>query len=138
MDARSAGDYIHSNAIRISADGYVRLVPKRFAQLTLVHLHSGMDDDKPLSAEDGAVQSSITGYTEWVTTTKPTISVCWDWQMTATKGQVEIVALGFPRSNLMFVDKVGNDLGQLTTESILRSWVHSFEWQSAVHKTLAS
>ncbi len=122
--------------ITLSHDGYLRLTPEYFMQVKLTHLHSGVDEDRPLVSTEGATLSSITGYTEWVSATQPAITVGWDWQMTARDGQIYFIPLGYPRSNLMFVDKHGNDLGPPATEAFLRSWVKSFEWQPSVYKAL--
>lgn len=122
--------------ITLSHDGYIRLTPECFVQARLVHLHSGVDEDRPLASAEDAALSSITGYTEWVSATQPAITVGWDWQMTARDGQIQLIPLDYPRSNLMFVDKHGNDLGPSATEALLRSWVESFEWQSSVYKAL--
>ena len=122
--------------ITLSHDGYVRLTPECFVQVRLVHLHSGVDEDRPLASAEGATLSSITGYTEWVSATQPAITVGWDWQMTARDGQIWFIPVGYPRSNLMFVDKHGNDRGPRATEALLRSWIKSFEWQPFVYMTL--
>lgn len=136
LDRREAQGITQINMITLSHDGYVRLTPGRFVQVRLTHLHSGVDGDRPLTSAEGATLSSITGYTEWVSATQPVITVGWDWQMTARDGQIQLIPLGYPRSNLMFVDEQGNDLGPSATEALLRSWIESFEWQPSVHKAL--
>lgn len=127
---------VRTPMITLSHDGYVRLTPQCFAQMRLTHLHSGVDEDRPLTPAEGATRSSITGYTEWISATRPAITIGWDWQMTARDGQIQLIPLGYPRSNLMFIDEHGNDLGYSTTEALLRFWVKSFEWQPSVHKAL--
>lgn len=135
-DRREAQGIASIPMITLSHDGYVRLTPERFVQMRLSHLHTGVDEDRPLVSAEGATLASITGYTEWISATRPAITVGWDWQMTARDGQIHFIPLGYPRSNLMFVDKHGNDLGPSATEALLRSWVESFEWQPSVHKAL--
>lgn len=123
--------------IALSNDGYIRLISHYFAQVRLSHLHSNVDSDKPPLEGEGALLSSITGYTEWISETQPTITIGWDWQIAAPPvGQIYFTPLGYPRSNLMFVDGRGNDLGHFATEIWLQSWVKSFEWQPSVHKAL--
>ena len=122
--------------ITLSTDGYIRLISPYFAQMRLSHLHSNVDTDKPLLEGEGALLFSITGYTEWVSKTQPAITIGWDWQIVAPKRQIYFTPLGYPRSNLMFIDERGYDLGHFATELWLRSWVKSFEWQPSVHKAL--
>ncbi len=136
QDRREAQGIARIPMITLSHDGYVRLTPECFMQVRLAHLHSGVDGDRPPILTEGATLSSITGYTEWISATRPAITIGWDWQMTARDGQIQLIPLGYPRSNLMLIDEHGNDLGPSATEALLRSWVGSFEWQPSVHKAL--
>lgn len=129
---------VQASMVTLSQDGYVRITPEHFVQMKLVHLHSGVDQDRPSVSAEGATLFTITGYTEWVSVTRPAITVGWDWQMTARDGQVHLIPIGYSRSNLMFVDEQGNDCGSLATEAFLRSWVESCEWQLVVRKSLYS
>lgn len=122
--------------ITLSHDGYVRLTPECLMQVKFTHLHSGVDGDRPLAVAEGATRSSITGYTEWISATRPAITIGWDWQMTARDGQIQLIPLGYPRSNLMLIDEHGNDFGYSATEALLRFWVKSLEWQPSVQKAL--
>ncbi|MFZ5554137.1 MAG: DUF4902 domain-containing protein [Bacteroidota bacterium] len=122
--------------ITLSPDGYVRLQPEYFVRVKLTHLHSRVDGDRPPVLTEGATPSPITGYTEWISETRPAITIGWDWQMTARDGQIQLIPLDYPRSNLMLIDEHGNDLGYSATEALLRSWVKSFEWQPSMHKAL--
>jgi len=47
----------------LSGDGYIRMKFESFQQTEIVHLISGMDDDRPATSGIGANATAITGYT---------------------------------------------------------------------------
>lgn len=113
-------------------DGQIRLSIPELTLVRLVHLISGMDEDIPECIQSGAVASAITGYTEWVSTDVPTITIGWDWQIQTLNNQVCLKRLGEPRSNLILQDNIGVDLGQQNADRILSDWVDAMEWKDEI------
>ena len=106
--------------ITLSDDSYIRLTLGTFLAVQLVHLLSGLDDDRPIIPQEGSSLAHISGYTEWLSTTTPTISLGWDWGLDVSQGQPFYVRLGAPRSNIMLVDVMQHDLGPTKTWCCLK------------------
>lgn len=119
-----------SNAIMLSRDGYIRLEFEYFQQLEMIHLFSGMDDNRPVISGVGANSSAITGFTEWVSHGTPAITIGWDWELIGAQGKACLIQTGIPGRNLMFVNQQGQDLGSEQTSLILVDWLKVFDWQT--------
>ena len=64
--------------MRIAANGLIRLSIEELLSTPITHLVSGVDvDDSPKLSTCGKA-TSISGYTEWVSTSDPIISIGWD------------------------------------------------------------
>lgn len=124
--------------LSISPDGYIRLSLSLLASIELVHLVSGLDEDMPASPCESAAPTAITGYTEWVSTTSPAISLGWDWIMEVADGIVQPARLGEPRSNCMLVDESNGDLGPARSNAALAEFVDTLPWQAETGKQIAS
>jgi hypothetical protein len=120
----------------LSVDGYVRMMFAAFQQVEMVHLFSGMDEDRPSADGAGANFSSITGYTEWISNSVPAITIGWDWKLTGVQGTACFIHAGVPGSNLMFLDQYSHDLGSEQTRQLLVSWLEDFNWQTETSKAL--
>jgi hypothetical protein len=119
--------------IHLSSDGYVRLTLATLHRIPLVHLMSAMDDECPGDAGCGAQFAPISGYTEWVSTTVPALSIGWDWELCASRSQLCYARIGGPRSNIMLIDQIkGRDLGSDRTSTLLASFIDSLPWQQHV------
>lgn len=114
----------------LSRDGYIRLTFESFQQVEMVHLFSGMDEDRPITMGTGASLHPITGYTEWVSHDTPAISIGWDWELIGTQGKALLIQTGTPGSNMMLVDQHGNDLGPARTKQSIAAWLSMFAWQA--------
>lgn len=101
-----------------------------FQQLQMVHLCSGIDDDRPIASGAGAHASTITGYTEWLSRTEPAITIGWDWEVIGVRGKARLIQTGTPGRNLMFVDQNDRDLGTAQTTAMLVDWLNTFHWQT--------
>ena len=119
--------------ITIAPDGYIRLTFEEFRKISLIHLISGLDEDELVSLQEGATITEITGYTEWVSDTIPTISIGWDWaiQQTQVRGDY-YKRTSEPRSNLMLVDSQQNDLGPAKTVTLIEIVVDEIAWQRII------
>jgi hypothetical protein len=104
-----------------------------------VHLISGLDEDNPALLQEGATFAEITGYTEWVSTTSPAISIGWDWMLQSSQtGAVYYKRVSNPRSNLMLVDAQQRDLGPATTATLLGKVVDKIVWRIVVQDYIST
>ncbi|KAF3996241.1 DUF4902 domain-containing protein [Glaciimonas immobilis] len=118
----------------ISSDGYIRLLFEELQNITLVHLISGLDQDMPSPILGGAVTTTITGYTEWVTATSPGITLGWDWQLAVVFKSIHLHRISEPRSNVMMHNSDRVDMGPIKTTTLLENFIDNFDWQSTVQK----
>lgn len=132
----------HTHALEtmmyLSRDGYVRLTPETLLATPLRHLLSGLDEDKAMPSHTGARLTRIAGYTEWVSSTTPILTLGWDWQLDGASSQVHYASLGTPRSNVMLVDAEQHDLGAARTLMLLETAIDTLAWQEAVHRHLST
>lgn len=122
----------------LSEDGYVCLTLETFLATPLVHLLSSLDDGNPILSREGASLARISGYTEWVSTTTPTITIGWDWWLDVSQGQALYARLGAPRSNVMLVDAMQHDLGPAKTSVLLETAIDMLSWQEEVQKHIVT
>lgn len=113
----------------MSDTGYVRLSFEELQNLMLVHLISGMDDDAPVRASDSATETAIGGYTEWVSTGNPPITLGWDWQMLFENKFISLRRVSEPRSNVMLQSAGRLDLGHDKTVMLLETFIDAYDWQ---------
>ncbi|MBU2849948.1 DUF4902 domain-containing protein [Acidithiobacillus ferrivorans] len=123
----------HEGYLRLSPDGHVRLALERFQTIVLLHLWSGLDPEDSASLHEGAIQTHITGYTEWVSESTPILTLGWDWQLQGSSGRARYLRMGSPRTNVMLVDAFRNDLGAVKTSKTLQAAIDETDWQVAVH-----
>ena len=123
----------------LSDDGLVGLVLKNLRAIPFIHLLSGLDehDGSPPSCE-GASLDPISGYTEWVSTTSPMITLGWDWWLDVSATPCIYTHVGAPRSNVMIVDAQHRDLGRRKTDAALGTLISTLSWQAAVAKHIGS
>jgi hypothetical protein len=119
-------------------DGYIRLTSESFLQVEILHLFSGMDEDRPIVIGAGANSSTITGYTEWASHGTPAISIGWDWELIGVQGKAQLIQTGTPGSNLMFVNQHGLDMGSAKTTAMLVDWLNTFHWQTDTLSAISS
>lgn len=111
-------------------DGYVRLTYPQLQVAPLVHLVSGLDEDRPDESGEGATPTAITGYTEWVSSVAPELTIGWDWQMLASVHCVHLRRESDPRSNVMLQDACAVDEGPLRTALLLGILVDDLDWKA--------
>jgi len=124
--------------ITLSDDSYIRLTLETFLATQLVHFSSGLDEDKPISPQEGASFAHISGYTEWLSTTTPTLTIGWDWGLDVSQGQPLYVRLDAPRSNIMLVDAMQYDLGSAKTSVLLEAVIDALAWRKEVHQNITT
>jgi hypothetical protein len=116
----------------ISADGYLRFKFAGLRQVPLVHLLSRLDEDGPASPGVAALETAITGYTEWISTETPRITLGWDWQLNLACRPFRIQRINLPRSNIMLIDAARADLGPSETAILLAALIDELAWQDQV------
>ena len=128
-----------SPMLTISPDGYMRLTFEELRQISLVHFISGLDEDNPALLQEGATFSEITGYTEWISTTSPAISIGWDWMLQSSQaGAVYYKRASNPRSNLLLVDAQQRDLGPARTATLIGKVVDEINWHIVVQDYIST
>jgi hypothetical protein len=120
----------------VSKDGYVRCTYAALQSAGLTHRICGLDEDPPRARSGGVFSTEITGYTEWVDSVRSIVTLGWDWQMNAVDGAVTLRRIGEPRSNVMFVDINGADIGPAKNLASLAALVDAFDWQSEVRRSI--
>jgi len=120
--------------IAVSADSYIRLTFEKFWKMKLVHLISGLDEDKSVWLQKGAISTEITGYTEWVSETTPALSIGWDW-MIQTEGLYKRISQ--PRSNLMLMDSRQQDFGAVKTSALMEIVIDEIAWQKVIQQYIS-
>lgn len=130
---------INRSIIAISPDGYIRLTFEEFRKISLVHLISGIDEDTPVLLQKGATFADITGYTEWVSDTTPTISIGWDWIIQPLQAKnIYYKRASEPRSNLMLVDAQQRDLGPTKNTTLIEIVVDEIAWQNVTQSYIST
>ena len=124
--------------MQLSPDGYVRLTLEQYQAIVLRHLWSGLDPEDPASLHEGAIQTRITGYTEWVSEMAPIITLGWDWQLQELSGHARYLRVGSLRSNIMLIDGLEHDLGPTQTDLLLEQAIDKMAWQEVVKTQITS
>lgn len=120
--------------LSVSSDGYIRLHLAELKDIPLHHLASGLDDDFPEAVYSGALHTTISGYTEWVSHTSPVISIGWDWQMLDAR---RLLRTGEPRSNLLLLEAQCGDVDYLVSLGLLEAFVDTLAWQAEVFRQIS-
>ena len=120
------------NALQVSPDGLLRLSIDELLSVPIHHLMSAVDLDLvvPRTAVCGC-ETTISGYTEWVSASRPAVTIGWDWHIRLWTAQQPFAwtRLGQPRSNVMLVYSTGNDTGWHKNLELLATVVDALPWQ---------
>jgi len=122
----------------VSNDGYIRLSFSEMLNVDLHHLITGLDEDSPETSSAGAQLTTITGYTEWITTTVPSITLGWDWQLDTALNDIRLCRVNAPRSNVMLQDIHRIDLGSAKTSAMLEVIIDILNWQAHAQNHITS
>lgn len=114
----------------------MRLRIELLYSIQVVHLITGVDEDNISSFLAGATLTTITGFTEWVSTTIPVITLGWDWKLTTVSGQPNCVQASDVRSNVMVVDAQRRDLGSVETAKRLSARIGQLRWHDEIIKAI--
>lgn len=122
--------------MKISTDGLILLSLKELLDTPLVHLFSDVDQDITSPIRQCGTVTPISGYTEWINASKPTISIGWDWMLKVSHNGLEWTRIGPPRTNLVLLDahEVAFDWRSNLIE--LAAVVDTMAWQTQVAQAL--
>ncbi len=126
-----------SDRLTLSNDGYIRISLPQFQAIPLFHLLSGLEKSYPANILGGAIETEISGYTEWISNTKPAITIGWDWVMGALHHVIVLRRISAPRCNVMLQDLSKRDLGPVDTVEHLEIFIDKLDWQATVQKHIA-
>ena len=115
--------------LTVSDDGYIRLTYAELQHELLTHLVSGLDED----TDNTEGMTTITGYTEWVTTSTPTISMGWDWQLGANE---QLTRISDIRSNVMLQNIHSIDHDMPKNNALLEQFIDNLNWQIIVKRSI--
>ncbi|GGP19859.1 DUF4902 domain-containing protein [Silvimonas iriomotensis] len=127
-----------TGSLGLCEDGYIRLDCKALLDTELIHLVSGLDDAPTGGLKCGTGVAAISGFTEWISTARPILSVGWDWVIGSRDGRAHYVMSGKPRSNIMLVDDQCRDLGFEATADLLIARLERLIWQDATNAAITS
>ena len=126
--------------MQLSSDGLIRLTVDQLLSTPLVHLVSGVDMETmgPGPAPACGTLTSLSGYTEWISSRAPVISIGWDWCLQISVTGVLWVRVGLPRSNLLLMHDTGRDTTWQGNLEILGTVVDALAWREVVPNVVAS
>ncbi len=105
--------------------------------LPFVHLASGVDAAERAGADACGTSTMITGYTEWVSTAEPRVSIGWDWSMRVVAAAVSWDRSGLPRSNILLVDDEGRDYPWPRNLAVLGTLADALPWKEVLPRAVA-
>lgn len=123
--------------LTLSDDGYIRISFSQLHTIPLFHLLSGLEKSYPANIFRGAIETEIAGYTEWVSNTRPAITIGWDWVMGALNHVILLRRINAPRCNIMLQDLSKQDLGPANTVEQLEVFIDKMDWQATVQRYVA-
>jgi Domain of unknown function (DUF4902) len=121
----------------VSPDGYLRLAAAEFSRVPLVHLLTGLAETPPGSCRPRSCETTICGYTEWISHGEPAVTLSWDWVLIGQRGRAWCRRNGAPYSNVMLVDEQRADLGAERTGVLLGAALDTRGWQPRVIEGLS-
>ena len=124
--------------MHLSPDGLIRLTLDQLLSTPLEHLVSGVDVEIQSPTAGCGRQTSLSGYTEWISTQDPTISIGWDWRMQASANGPRWIRVGLPRSNLMLMQDTGSDASWHGNLEILGTVVDALAWREIMPTAVAA
>ena len=118
--------------------GSVRLSLDALLSIPLVHFASGLDEEERVDLTRDGKQTVISGYTEWVSTTQPIVSLGWDWQLDPLLGAPWIARSSPPRTNIQLLDDQMREVEWRRAQIALAGVVDALSWQEPTQAAIAS
>ena len=120
-----------------SADGFLRMTLEDVLALPFTHLISGLDEPCDDRLATCGSRTTSSGYTEWVASTDPPVTVGWDWVVDAGDQRMRWTRVGPPRSNLLLVDRTEHPYDWAKNEAVLGTVVDAIPWQDQARSAVA-
>lgn len=120
----------------LSPDGLIHLTVDQLLSTPLEHLVSGVDVENPPPA--CGTKTSLSGYTEWISTQYPTITIGWDWCLQIAVTGSRWTRVGLPRSNLLLKHDTGCSATWHGNLEILATVVDALAWREVLPTVVAS
>lgn len=124
--------------MRIASNGLIRLSIEELLSTPITHLVSGVDVENCQKLSTCGRATSISGYTEWVSTQAPIISIGWDWYLQVTPSGPLWSRVGLPSSNVMLIEETGHDTGRERSRDILATVVDALPWREQLSQVVAA
>jgi len=115
-----------------TADGFLRMTLEDVLSLAFTHLASGIDGPCDDAAHRCGSRTTISGYTEWIASTAPPVTVGWDWVAETERW----VRIGPPRSNVLLVDRAERPYDWARNEAVLGTVVDAIPWQEQARRAV--
>ena len=117
-------------------DGYLRLRLDDLLGLSLQHLMSAVDMEPAGKRQCGST-TEVCGYTEFVSDGEtPAVSLGWDWRFVLERPQLSCTRIGWPRSNVMLIDRRCADMGWDRNLVLLASVVDALPWRTTTREAV--
>jgi hypothetical protein len=124
--------------MNVSPDGCIRLTLETLLSLPLKHLMSGIDDTQPNDTHACGKSTSLSGYTEWLSTTEPVITMGWDVALDTTSSVGPLwVRVGLPRTNVRLINTDATDMEWHRNLQALATVVDALPWQQEISRAIA-
>jgi hypothetical protein len=118
-------------------EGCVELSLDALLSTPLIHLVSGLDEEERVDLTRDGKQTTISGYTEWVSQSTPTISLGWDWHLDPLQ-RSWCVRSSPPRSNIRLLDERMREVEWRRSQIALAGVVDALSWQDITQAAIAS
>jgi hypothetical protein len=123
--------------MQISPEGLIRLSISELLATPMKHLISGVDVDGASGLDQCGCPTSISGYTEWVSSNAPTISIGWDWYIQSGPCGSFWTRVGLPSSNVLLIEARDNEEDWDKSRNILATVVDAFPWREHLPNVIA-
>ena len=124
--------------MHITNYGLISLTLQDLIAIELKHLISGLDTESENSIINCGRETEIAGFTEWISETKPAITIGWDWCFDYKKSYTSLQPLGHPRSNIILIDESRKEYSYEDNLIGLSHFINTFPWHKTVQQTFVS
>jgi len=126
----------NNEVLYVSTDGYIRLTEKFLDIIPLKHLDSGLFISEKTHRLNIDEVSELTGYTEWISRTSPSISIGWDWKLNCIKNPRTYEIVGSPFSNLLLQDEYSNDFTMDQNLKLISKMINKLGWADDLESSI--
>jgi hypothetical protein len=124
--------------MQISPEGLIRLSISELLGTPMKHLVSGVDVDGSSDLAGCGSPTIISGYTEWVSSNTPTISIGWDWHIQSGACGSFWARVGLPSSNVLLIETRDNGEDWDKSRNLLATVVDALPWREHIPDLIAA